>query len=370
MCAVLFGCVADAYAQEVAFKPAFPQLWFDRPLWLGAPPDDTDRVFVVEQAGRIGWFRNSPDAGIADVHVALDIRDRVRNRHNEEGLLGMAFHPDFKDNGHVYLHYSANRPTRNVLSRWTMNGQRRVIDPDSEHVLMQVRQPWGNHNGGDIHFGPDGYLYITLGDGGAAGDPRDSAQNLTSLLGKILRIDVDRTQGDQPYAVPPDNPFVNDRLARGEIFAYGLRNVWRFSIDAETGHIWAADVGQESWEEIDLIVPGGNYGWRRREGMHPYQDGQKTADMIDPVVEHNRHEAQSITGGFVYRGSDVPALVGAYIYGDYVTGKIWALRYDGEKVTEHREIGFLHGIASFGIDAHNELHVICLGGDIYKMVPK
>jgi len=236
-------------------------------------------------------------------------------------------------------------------------------------VILEVDQPYGNHNGATVLFGPDGYLYISLGDGGSAFDPQDNGQNLSTLLGTILRIDVDREQDGHAYAIPPDNPFVDRPGARGEIWAYGLRNVWRMSFDRETGDLWAGDVGQNKWEEIDLITRGGNYGWRIREAAHPFKAGTPPDPMIDPVVEYPQRRGQgrsrelvgmSITGGCVYRGRSQPQLAGVYLYGDYVTGRIWALRYEDGRVTAHRQVfdgpPRVH-ISSFGEDADGELYV-------------
>ncbi len=362
---------SPAFAQGYGFEHTFKHLQFERPVLLTAPPDGTDRLFVIEQAGRVLWFDNRLNVAGSDVHVALDISGgKVRRKGNEEGLLGLAFHPDFADNRYVYLHYSASKPRRNVVSRWTMENDTGVILPKSEHVILEVEQPFGNHNGGDIHFGPDRFLYITLGDGGAGGDPHGNGQNLTTLLASILRIDVDHPQDGKPYGIPQDNPFINTPNARSEIYAYGLRNVWRFSFDSKTGTLWAGDVGQNAKEEIDIIAAGGNYGWNPREGFSPYNGGTKTPDMIDPIVEHGRNEAASITGGYVYHGNALPQLQGAYIYGDYVTGIIWRLRYDGQQVTEHEQIGNVPEIASFGVDAKGELYICSLRGRIYKLTPK
>ncbi len=370
VCSLLSACSA-IYAEGYGFSVAFKNLSFERPVLITAAPDGTDRLFVIEQAGRVLWFENRPEVTGADVHVALDISGgKVRRKGNEEGLLGLAFHPDFANNRYVFLHYSASEPRRNVLSRWTMDPDANVIRPDSEQVILEVEQPFGNHNGGDIHFGPDGFLYITLGDGGAGGDPHENGQNLSTLLAAMLRIDVDHPQDGKPYGIPADNPFIHTQNARPEIYAYGLRNVWRFSFDSETGTLWAGDVGQNAKEEIDIITAGGNYGWNPREGFSPYNGGTKTPDMIDPIVEHGRNEAASITGGYVYHGNALPQLQGAYIYGDYVTGLIWQLRYDGTQVTEHQQIDKVPEIASFGVDTHGEIYICSLRGKIYKLAPK
>lgn len=346
---------------------AFPRISFENPLFIAAPPDGTDRLFVVEQAGRVLWFRNDP--GARETHVALDIRKKVRTVHNEEGLLGLAFHPKFKDNGFVYLQYSAGDPRRNVISRFTMEKARKSLDPASEKTVLDVEQPYGNHNGGMLAFGPDGFLYIGLGDGGAGGDPHDYAQNPGVLLGKMLRIDVDRAEGGKAYAVPKDNPFVGRPGTRGEIWAMGLRNPWRYSFDRKTGELWAGDVGQNAWEEIDVIKKGLNYGWSRREGKHSFQAEKRRpaggGPFEEPVAEHGRNEAQSITGGYVYCGQKTPELTGQYIYGDFLSGLVWAL--DAAERGQPRLIARGELISSFGEDEAGELYFASFDGYIYRL---
>lgn len=346
---------------RVRLVRAFPRLTFERPVLVTNAGDD--RLFVLEQSGRVRVFENRPDVEAAGVF--LDISDRVRMRHNEEGLLALAFHPAYAANGHLYVYYSAT-PRRGVVARFTVDPQdRNRADPDSEHVILEIEQPYGNHNGASLLFGPDGYLYLSLGDGGWANDPDRQGQNLSTLLGAVLRIDVDREEEGRAYAIPTDNPFVDHEGARGEIWAYGLRNAWRMSFDRETGDLWAGDVGQNSWEEIDLIVKGGNYGWNIREGAHPFRNGTTVDPLIDPVVEYPQRRGreiigQSVTGGYVYRGTRQPALAGIYIYGDYVSGRIWGLRYADGAVQDHAEI--FSGdprvyISSFGEDAGGELYL-------------
>lgn len=326
---------------EYELEVAFPNLRFERPLYLTHPHDGTDRLVVVEQRGVVHVFENDRD--VRETKTMIDLRSKVRRNHNEEGLLGIAFRDD------VFLHYSASRPRRNVLSRWKREGDA-LRD---ERVLLEVEQPYGNHNGGMIEFGPDGHLYVSLGDGGDAGDPLDSGQDLGTLLGAILRVDAD----GKP---PKDNPFVGRRGARPEIWAYGLRNVWRFSFDRVTGELWAGDVGQDRWEEIDKIVRGGNYGWNRREGAHG-----KVGDYIEPVVEYSHREGKSVTGGYVYRGSRIPGLYGAYLYADYESGVVWALRG-----REARRIARGDEIASFGEDRDGEVYLCSFDGRIYRLRPR
>ena len=234
---------------------------------------------------------------------------------------------------------------------------------------MEIGQPFSNHNGGHITFGPDGYLYVGLGDGGSGGDPRGHGQNLRTLLGTILRIDVSTLDVTGSYAVPPDNPFVGVEGARPEIWAYGLRNPWRFSFDRETGELWAGDVGQNKLEEIDIITPGGNYGWNIMEGSSCFRDNRCDRDeFVPPVAEYGRDGGCSVTGGYVYRGSRLPALVGAYLYGDFCTGKIWALRYDGSRVTENAQIADTDlQISSFAEGPDGEVYILSFTGQIARL---
>jgi uncharacterized repeat protein (TIGR03806 family) len=352
---------------DFGFEVAFPRLRFSRPLYIAHPNDGTDRLFVLEQDGVIHSFDNRADA--PGTEVALDIRSKVYRRHNEEGLLGMAFHPDFKRNRFVFLHYSANPPRRGVISRFKMDAAGRKIDPKSERVILEQEQPYGNHNGGMIEFGPDGYLYISFGDGGAANDPHGHGQNRRTWLAAMLRIDVDK---GSPYSVPPDNPFVKDANSRPEIWAYGLRNIWRFSFDRVTGECWGGDVGQDRYEEIDILKRGGNYGWNVREGKQPFGrgGGGGGGPFEEPVIDFNRSEARSITGGYVYRGKKLPGLYGAYLYADYETGNVWALRWDGRKVVENKLLGRGRNISSFGEDRDGEVYFCSFDGQIYRFVER
>lgn len=358
---------AQGAIPDVRMVPAFPDLEFDRPLYLTHANDTSDRLFVVEQPGRIHVLPGARDTNSS--RVFLDITKRVRTVHNEEGLLALAFAPDYPQSGHFFVYYSASDPRRGVLSRFSVSGSdRNSADAASEKVILEVDQPYGNHNGASVIFGPDGYLYLSLGDGGSAGDPHGHGQNLGTLLGSILRIDVTPDDTTRPFSIPPDNPFIGVAGARGEIWAYGLRNVWRMSFDRQTGELWAGDVGQNKWEEIDLIVRGGNYGWNVREGAHDYRPAATKATLIDPVIEYGRYEGASVTGGYVYRGARFPGLQGVYLYADFVTGTIWGLRHSQGKLIESKALlEQPNNISSFGEDARGELYVTCFDGRIYRI---
>ncbi len=357
--------------QEFKFEVevAFPNLSFNRPVGIYHAVDGADRLFVLEQEGLIYVFENLENVTAANIFV--DISDRVLFG-GEQGLLGFAFHPNFTENGYFYVDYTAGNPRRTVIARYSVaQNNPNEADKNSEEILLEVEQPYSNHNGGQIAFGPDGYLYIALGDGGSAGDPHGNGQNRSTLLGSILRIDVDSTSGNMNYGVPSDNPFVgNTEGYREEIYAYGLRNPWRFSFDQVTGWLWAADVGQNRREEIDVIEKGKNYGWNIMEGNLCYSPPENCnqAGLEPPIWDYSHDQGFSITGGFVYRGSELTELIGSYIYGDYGSGRIWALRYDG--VNDPVNTEFLNtnlNIASFGIDGKNEIYICALDGKIYKL---
>ena len=350
---------------------AFPAIGFQRMVAMAFPDDGSNRAFLVLQPGRIMVFPNQQAAPAA--REFLDIRDRVNDRGNEEGLLGLAFDPEFSSNGHFFVYYTAADPRRSVVSRFSVRADDTGrADPASERIVLEIPQPFSNHNGGQIQFGPDGYLYISVGDGGGRGDPRANGQDLSTLLGTILRIDVSAPQIEGGYSVPPDNPFVGQEGARPEIWAYGLRNPWRFSFDRATDDLWAADVGQNRFEEIDLIVPGGNYGWNKMEGLHCFPRPQAPCDqegLVLPVAEYGRASGCSVTGGYVYRGGDLSSLSGAYVYGDFCSGKIWALRHDGASVVEQLEIADTTlSISSFAEDIVGELYILSFDGKIYRFV--
>ena len=354
--------------QEPARVPAiqlvriFPNVELRRPVQVVQAPGEPNNLYVVEQAGRILRLDQNNDQ-VKSGAVFLDMRKEVNSKNNEEGLLSICFHPQYADNGFVYLYYSAEKPRRSVLSQFRVSDDRKTINTDSEKKILEVEQPYSNHNGGTVLFGPDGMLYLSLGDGGAANDPHGHGQNLATLLASIIRIDVSQVTKDSPYTIPSDNPFVSTKGARKEIWAYGLRNVWRMSFDRETKLLWAGDVGQDQFEEIDVIVKGGNYGWNMREGLRAFSSGQKgefSDAYIDPVFEYSHKDGVSVTGGYVYRGDKYPELKGIYFFADYGYGIIWGARCQGLKLGEPRKL--IHRSAnlwsSFGEMLNGEL-VLC-----------
>ena len=374
--------IACGQAQEptlvepsIELERAFPKLKFDQPLLLTPAGDGSGRLFVIEKKGVIRVFEDKQEASTSKVF--LDISDQVSVKGNEEGLLGIAFHPKYAENGLFYVHYSSSIKNKiGTLSEFKVSKEDAdKADPASERILLEQEQPWRNHNGGMIEFGPDNYLYWALGDGGAGGDPKGSGQDLTSLLGTILRIDVDTRAEGLQYGIPSDNPFVDGpEGARPEIFAFGLRNVWRFSFDRKTGELWAADVGQNRWEEVDIVISGGNYGWKVREGFAAFSDKAEIShgEAIDPIAVYGRKEGVSITGGYVYRGERFPALQGSYFYGDFATGNIWRITKD-EAGEYHNTIALEKSkvvITSFAEDAKGELYVLNYSGEIMRVVPK
>ncbi len=365
--AVLLFAISS-FAQQYTIENAFPNLNFNNALYITNSDDGTNRIFVVEQNGIIKVFPNTASA--TSTKTFLNITDRVTSG-GEMGLLGLAFHPDYQNNGYFYVNYTANNPRRTIISRFQVTSNPDSADKNSEFEVIVYNQPYSNHNGGWIGFGPmDGYLYIAAGDGGSGGDPDNYAQSINTLLGKILRIDVD---GGVPYSIPPTNPFTDSSgSVRKEIYAWGLRNPWRCSHDPVTGWLWAGDVGQNNWEEVDVIENGKNYGWRCYEGTHNYNlSGCNYPEYIDPVWEYSHSEGYSITGGYVYRGTGVPSLVGKYIYGDYGTRKLWALNYDGINPATNEFILTVPGsISSFGVDEEQELYITSFNGTIYRFTPK
>jgi glucose/arabinose dehydrogenase len=377
----------------LAPKVAFANLRFDRPVALAYPDDGGNLLFVVEQhAPKIWSFPNQRDT--SEKKLFIELPDPI-HRGNEEGLLGLAFHPKYKENKYFFVYYSADDggKRRSVVSRFQASSDDpRKADPASEkRIWVSEDDPFENHNGGTIAFGPDGYLYITLGDSGAADDPKTTGQNPRDWFGSILRIDIDHPSQGKAYGIPSDNPAKrNRRFAHWapEVYCIGLRNVWKFSFDRKTGELWAGDVGQNLWEMVHLIENGGNYGWSIREGFHPFQPQRRqrpdaAAKIQPPIVEYphaptrdRQDSGLSITGGYVYRGKKVPELAGVYVYGDFESGRIWGLRYenkqllaDGELIDIRQNPGLK--IASFGEDAQGELYILSFhDGRLHELVPR
>ncbi len=374
---LLSSCTAPASGQvSDKLARAFPALTFASPVDIQAPPDGSGRLFVVEQGGTIRAF-DERDA-VATASLFLDLTDRVVSG-GERGLLGLAFHPRFPDSAYVFVNYTAPSPLRTRISRFTVAGG--VAQAASEKVLLEVAQPFSNHNAGQLQFGGDGYLYVGLGDGGSGGDPQGNGQNRATLLGALLRLDVDG--GGLPadcggaaarYTIPAGNPFVGAAGACDEIYAYGLRNPWRFSFGPD-GTLFVADVGQGAWEEVDTVAAGGNYGWNRLEGTHCYGAATCSREGTLPPVAEYPHDATtggfSITGGYVYTGSEAgcEAFRGRYFYGDYVSGNVWTLdvRGDAPRVEQLISRSGL-SLSTFGVGGTGRLYLADLnGGALYRL---
>jgi len=368
---------------SIAIEPVFSALQFERPLALMQTPDDDLCWFLVEQPGIVRSFENSTDTPVQTIFI--DIRDIVDDEKNEAGLLGMAFHPNYAINGQVFLSYTGNNGgifpngLTSYVSRFTSSDQGKTLDPDSEEILLSLPQPYNNHNGGNIAFGPDGFLYIGFGDGGSGNDPDSRAQNTMSLYGSMLRIDVD---SDTPYTIPSDNPFADNALcSQGvgaadcpEILAWGLRNPWRWSFDHETNELWVGDVGQRAFEEIDIIVSGGNYGWPFFEATRCNSDAPlPNCDFIaiPPVTEYPRTTGRSVTGGYVYRGTAIPDMFGVYVYADFATGIVFQYFKPENGDVIQAQLDTDLRISSFGQAIDGELYLLDFtAGGIHKITAK
>jgi glucose/arabinose dehydrogenase len=348
---------------------------------LSSPVDilsdgSADRMFIVEQPGRIRLMTR----GRLESQPYLNIAERVTHQ-GECGFLGVAFHPQFATNGYFYVNYTAGstqkKDLHTVIAEYHADPTAKVVNPQAERIILELPDPYNNHNGGQLQFGPDGMLYIGMGDSGSAGDPQNRAQNPQELFGKFWRIDVNQRN---PYGIPKDNPFVEDSRFRPEIWAMGMRNPWRFSFDRKTGVLYTGDVGQNAYEEIDIIEKGGNYGWRIREGLHPFK-GDETPIMgtlVDPIAEYGRDKGQSVTGGVVYRGKKFPVLDGIYFYADYASGRFWGLKYENGKTIANDELRVtingqptLNRVqpSAFGVDKEGEVYVCDHSrGSIYMIV--
>ncbi|MGD8341791.1 MAG: PQQ-dependent sugar dehydrogenase, partial [Gammaproteobacteria bacterium] len=378
-------CIAparQAASLDVELAREYASLDFSQPLAMLQAPGDSSRWFVLEKTGRVRVFDADPAtqnflADFIDLSLITNL-----NTSSEGGLLGMAFHPDYAVNGEVFVSWTEGSPMTSVIARFTVNAGGLTLDSGTREDLVRLEQDYSNHNGGNIAFGPDGYLYIGFGDGGSGGDPLSRAQETRNLLGAMLRIDVD---SGLPYGIPSNNPFSGNATCPSdpdilldhcpEIFAWGLRNPWRFSFDSATGDLWVGDVGQNAWEEIDLVERGGNYGWDCREGANDFGAPASSCDsvtgLVDPVHEYPHADGVSVTGGFVYRGTEVPALVGSYVFADYGSGRVWRLIDDGSGgLTGELLLETGLAIASFGQSNDGALYVIdIVGGGLHRMVP-
>lgn len=369
-------------AQPYGIVEAFPNLPnFSYPIELVNASDGTNRLFIAQQKGLVYVINNDPSVSTRKTFINLS--SRVSQGLGERGLLGLAFHPDYENNRYLYASYTFDTVVggttylKSRISRYTAD----ISNPDTallstEYILLTLSQPYSNHNGGKILFGADGYLYCAYGDGGSGGDPFGNGQNRSTLLGKILRINVDSAAGGLAYSIPPTNPFYgNTDGYREEIYAYGLRNPWKISFDEPTGRLYCADVGQGAYEEISLIENGKNYGWNKMEGFHCYPSSSCDTTgrgFVRPILEYSHSVGISITGGYVYRGALLPGLVGKYIYGDYGTGRVWGLTYDGiNPVVNDSLFTTPWSLSSFGVDENNEIYLCRYSssfGDLYKIV--
>jgi glucose/arabinose dehydrogenase len=349
---------------EVSLRAVEVASGLSNPLYLTAPPGD-DRLFVVEQGGRVRIVKG----GVLLQQPFLDITARVSSG-GERGLLSIAFHPQYATNGYLYASYTDLAGDTRIERYSVSPANRDVADPASAQLVLSVAQPFANHNGGLVVFGPDGMFYVGLGDGGSGGDPQNNGQSTATLLGKLLRLDVD---AGTPYAIPPGNPFIGQAGARSEIWALGLRNPWRFAFDRVAGLLYVADVGQNQWEEISVVAvnrPGVNYGWRILEGSHCYGTATCNAQGLErPVVEYSHAEGCSVTGGAPYRGGLIPGIVGHYFYSDYCTGFLRSFRYQNGQAVDQRswDVGALGSVLSFGEDAAGELYVLSANGRVYRL---
>ena len=351
-------------ALQYTVENAFPNLSFDHPDGICSSGDGTNRLFVVGQMGLIYVFENRRNA--TDANIFLDIRDRV----HLGAFLGLTFDPNFTENGYFYVNYVADNPLRTIIAQWSVlpnNPDKASIN--SQKILLEIPRLSESHAGGQLAFGPDGYLYIGLGDGNPFGDLTGNAQNRSSLQGKILRIDVNNPSIGRNYGIPKDNPFKGNTAGfKEEIYAYGFRNPWRFSFDSANGKLWVGDVGQDRMEEIDIVENDKNYGWNLMEGTLPYASSNSTG-LEPPIWTYRRDLGNATIGGYVYHGTKLTELTGSYIYGDYISGRIWSLNTrDTSNPTNEDLVKTNLNITSFGIDQNKELYICAQDGKIYEIV--
>lgn len=335
------------------------------PVHITHAGDGSNRLFIIEQAGRVIILNGKEQTDTP----FLDIQSKVDSG-GEKGLLSIAFHPDFKNNGRFFVNYTMSRKgLKTVIAEYHVSDVNPDIADTDEKIIFEVEQPFGNHNGGQLQFGPDGFLYIGMGDGGGSGDPSGNGQNINTLLGALLRIDINNGSS---FSIPQDNPFV-EKDGADEIWAYGLRNPWRFSFDRFDGRLFLADVGQDDFEEIDLIVKGGNYGWNIMEGLHCFPPIKKDCDqdgLVLPIAEYSHDEGQSVTGGYVYRGKEISDLAGSYIFGDFVSSIIWSIKETAPNIWERTKLLETDlAISSFGEDEQGEIYIADHRGAIHKIIP-
>ena len=358
---------------QIMLENAYPLLTFEYPVFYTYANDGSNRVYVVQQTGKIIVMQN--DSNVSTSSTFLDVSERIVSG-GEQGLLGLSFHPNYSSKRFFYIYYTKAGTGDIVIARFTRNVSNPLIaDSNSQQIVLTYPHPtYTNHNGGCLMFGQDGYLYTGVGDGGSGGDPNNNGQNTNVLLGKILRLDINNLSGGNNYGIPPTNPFAGGG-GRPEIYTYGMRNPWRFSQDPVTGIIYIGDVGQDTWEEVDIMQNGGNYGWRIMEGDHCYNPPSNcdSTGLIMPIKNYSHSgNGCSITGGYVYRGTRVPSLVGSYLYGDYCSCNIWRLVYAGGVVTNDEMVVPAalpaNSMSSFGVDQNNELYIckVSLPGAIYR----
>jgi glucose/arabinose dehydrogenase len=339
------------------------------PVDFQIPDDGSGRIFIVQQSGTIRII----SGGSLLPSVFLNISSKVNFDGGEQGLLGLAFHPNYSSNRRFYVNYDrlSGAQMQTVIAEYQLTADPNAADVATERILFTVDQPFPNHKGGQMAFGPDGFLYIAFGDGGSGGDPQGNGQNRQTLLGKIARIDVDHMDTGLQYAIPPDNPFVGTS-DRGEIWAYGFRNPWRFSFDGATGRLFVADVGQDKFEEIDLVQKGLNYGWNTMEGEHCFNPstGCNMTGLTLPIAEYGHGEGVTVIGGYVYHGTAISGLAGAYVFGDFSNGKIWELTQSSGTWTRTLLLSSGHNFSALGQDTAGELYIVDYAGSVLKIVPK